>query len=153
MRIVAPILTNPASKAKFAENKPFFAWQFYTLYKKKRTLDRLYYGVRKHNLVILVVKPPDPSCITSWSLQNLPKNKLFLSCDYTPFIIKSFQMWHHFLPLLFPKDSKSLKNLDIRLWERGAKKALKPYLKSEHTDKHVDKSTYREHQPRGSMLW
>ena len=33
-------------------------------------------------------------------------------------------MWHHFFPLLFPKDSESLKILDIRLREVGAKRPL-----------------------------
>ena len=33
-------------------------------------------------------------------------------------------MLDHFFPLLFPKDSKSIKILDIRLWEVGAKRPL-----------------------------
>ena len=33
-------------------------------------------------------------------------------------------MWDHFFPLLFPKDSESLKILDIRLREVGAKRPL-----------------------------
>ena len=33
-------------------------------------------------------------------------------------------MLDHFFPLLFPKDSESLKILDIRLWEVGAKRPL-----------------------------
>ena len=41
-------------------------------------------------------------------------------------------MLDHFFPLLFPKDSESLKILDIRLWEVGSKRAhrsdLPPYL-------------------------
>ena len=35
MRIVAPIPKNPASKAKFAKKKTFFARRSYTLYKQK----------------------------------------------------------------------------------------------------------------------
>jgi hypothetical protein len=34
-------------------------------------------------------------------------------------------MLDHFFPLFFPKDSESLKILDIRLWEVGAKRPLK----------------------------
>ena len=34
-------------------------------------------------------------------------------------------MLDHFFQLLFPKDSESLKILDIRLWEVGAKRPLK----------------------------
>ena len=37
--------------------------------------------------------------------------------------------------LIFPKDSKSLKILDIRLWEVGAKRRLNGTSKSEHTDR------------------
>ena len=33
-------------------------------------------------------------------------------------------MLDHFFPLLFPKDSESLKIFDIRLWEVGAKRQL-----------------------------
>ena len=66
-------------------------------------------------------------------------------------------MWDYFFPLLFPKDSESLKILDIRLQEVGAKKTFKRYLKSEHTEKQTDRqtdiSTYRKHQNRGPMLW
>ena len=47
-------------------------------------------------------------------------------------------MLDHFFPLLFPKDSKSLKVLDIRLWEVGGKKTVKRYLKSEQTHKHTN---------------
>ena len=44
--------------------------------------------------------------------------------DFTPFMSKSFQIWDHFFPLLFPKDSENLKSLDIGLWEVGAKRRL-----------------------------
>ena len=42
-------------------------------------------------------------------------NKLFCRCDFTPFMNRSFQIWDHFFPLLFPKDYESLKSLHIRL--------------------------------------
>ena len=71
-------------------------------------------------------------------------------------------MWDHFFPLLFPKDSESLKILDIRFWEVGAKRLLNGTSKvtrqtdthtDTHTETHMDKSTYRKHRPRGPMLW
>ena len=67
-------------------------------------------------------------------------------------------MWHHFFPLLFPKDSESLKILDIRLREVGAKRPLNGTSKvntytDRQTDKHMDISTCRKHRPRGPMLW
>ena len=56
--------------------------------------------------------------------QNSLKNQPFLHGNFTPFIIKSFQIWHHFFSLLFPKDSESLKTLDIKLQEVGTKRHL-----------------------------
>ena len=37
---------------------------------------------------------------------------------------ESFQIWDHFFPLLFTKDSKNLKSLDIRLKDVGAERPL-----------------------------
>ena len=56
--------------------------------------------------------------------QNQQKNKLFLRVDFRPLANKNVQMWDNFFPLLFPKDSESLKILDIRLREVGAKRPL-----------------------------
>ena len=53
--------------------------------------------------------------------QNSSTKKLLLRVNLTTFISKSFQIWDHFLPLFFPKDSKNLKSLDIGLWKVGAK--------------------------------
>ena len=39
----------------------------------------------------------------------------FLCGDFTPFIRKSCQIWDHFFPLLFPKNSENLKSFDIWL--------------------------------------
>ena len=55
--------------------------------------------------------------------QNLLKN--FLQCNFTPFMRKIFQIRDHFFPLLFSKDSKNQKSLDIGLWEVGAKRTFK----------------------------
>ena len=40
------------------------------------------------------------------------------------FMRKSFTIWNHFWPLLFPKESQYLKSLDIELLEVGAKRCL-----------------------------
>ena len=45
--------------------------------------------------------------------------------DFRPLPNKKVQMLDHIFSLLFPKDSESLKILDIRLWEVGAKRPLK----------------------------
>ena len=44
---------------------------------------------------------------------------------FRPLPNKNVQILDHFFPLIFPKDSESLKILDIRLWEVGAKRPLK----------------------------
>ena len=50
------------------------------------------------------------------------------------FMSKSFQIWDHFFPLLFPKDSKNLKSLDIGLREVGAKRLVNG-LRNKNTKK------------------
>ena len=42
--------------------------------------------------------------------------------NFTTFMCKTFQIWDHFFPFLFPKDSEILKSLDIGLWEGRAKR-------------------------------
>ena len=53
--------------------------------------------------------------------------------DY--FQTKMFKSDTTSFPLLFLKDSESLKILDIRLWKVGAKRRLNGTSKSEHTDR------------------
>ena len=64
---------------------------------------------------------------------QIPKNpaskakftqNIFLLGIFTPFTRKSFQIWDHFFPLLFSKDSKNQKSLDIGLWEKGTNRRL-----------------------------
>ena len=50
-------------------------------------------------------------------------------------------MIDHFFPLLFPKDSESLKISDIRLWEVGSKRPLKK-TKNRRRPKKVKKKTF-----------
>ena len=73
------------------------------------------------------------------------------------FLATSKIKWSN-LRTLFPKDSKSLKFLDIRLWEVGAKRRLNSTSKVNrrtdgHTNRHTDISTYKKHRPRGPILW
>ena len=56
--------------------------------------------------------------------QNQQKKNFFLRGDLRPLPNKNVQMLDHFFPFLFPKDSESLKILDIRLPEVGAKRPL-----------------------------
>ena len=58
-------------------------------------------------------------------MQNQQQQKnFFLHGDFRPLLNKNVEMLDHFFPLLFPKNSESLKILDIRLWEVGAKRPL-----------------------------
>ena len=67
----------------------------------------------------------------------------FLRGDFRPLPNKNVQIWYHFFPLLFPKDSESLKILDIQLQEGGGKNTFKRYLKSEHTNRRTPRRKRR----------
>ena len=92
------------------------------------------------------------------SRAKFAQKPFFLRGDFSPFFSESFQIWDHFFPLLFPKDSKSLKTLDIRLLEVGTKRCLNGTSKANRrtirqTDTRTNILTYRNHRPRGPMLW
>jgi hypothetical protein len=81
------------------------------------------------------------------------KKTFFCAAILDHFQTKNVQMLDHFFALLFPKDSESLKILDIRLWEVGRKRRLNGTSKvNRRTDRQTDISTYKKHQPRGPML-
>ena len=62
--------------------------------------------------------------------------------QFTTFMSKSFTIWDHFFPLLFPNDSEYLKCLDIGLWEVGTKRLLSGVRNCDgKTDKQTDKKT------------
>ena len=82
--------------------------------------------------------------------------------NFRQFSNKNVHIWDHFVPFFSPKDSESLKILDIWLWEVGAKRRLNGTSKVNrrtdgHTDTQTDRQTdiltYRKHRPRGQMLW
>ena len=68
-------------------------------------------------------------------------NNFFCCGDFRSFLGKNVQIWDHFFPLLFPKDSESLKMLDIRLWEVGAKRRLNSTSKVNKWKKKIHKKT------------
>ena len=74
-------------------------------------------------------------------LQNQQKKNFFLRGDFRPLPNKNVQMLDHFFPILFPKDSESLKILDIRLREVGAKRQLKK-TENRRRPKKVKKKTF-----------
>ena len=72
--------------------------------------------------------------------QNQPKK----NGDFRPFPNKNVEIWEHFFPLLFPKDSESLKIMDIQLWEVGAKRRLNGTSKvNTRTNRRTDRRTNR----------
>ena len=72
------------------------------------------------------------------------KRRKTLRGDFRPLFKKNVKMLDHFFPLLFPKDFESLKILDIRLWEVGAKRPLNGTSKvNRQTDTQTDRQTFR----------
>ena len=78
--------------------------------------------------------------LTETGPQSQQKKNFFLRGGFRPLPNKNVQFWNHFFPELFPKDSESLKILDIRLREVGAKCASK-YTTRKGTDTHRDRQT------------
>ena len=79
--------------------------------------------------------------IGGWTKANSAKKNFFLRDDFRQLPNKNFQMLDPFFPLLFLKDSKSLKILDIRLREVGAKRPLKK-TKNQRRPKKVKKELF-----------
>ena len=55
------------------------------------------------------------------------KTPYFFCCcrgNLRQFLSKKFKIWDHSFSLLFPKNSESLKSVDIRLWDVGANRRL-----------------------------
>ena len=70
---------------------------------------------------------------------NSPKEKRKKKCA----AILHFLLFIFLIPLLFPKDSESLKILDIHLWEVGAKRHLNGNSKvNRHTNRQTDGQTF-----------
>ena len=112
-------------------------WRFYTLYEQKylnlRPLLSISFpqGFRKYKKFEHLTS--ESECkktlngLNKWRKKSV-KN-FFRRGDFRPFLSKTVQIWDPFFPLLFPKDSKSLKLLDIQLREKGAKKRLNDTIK------------------------
>ena len=85
-----------------------------------------------------------PAC---FERQNQQKKLFFLCGDFRQLSSKNVQMLDHFFPLLFHKNSESLKNIGHPTLGSGGKKTSKRYLKSEQTngqkDTQTDRPTFR----------
>ena len=74
--------------------------------------------------------------------QNQQKKTFFLRGNFRPLPNNNVQILDNFFPLLFPKDSESLKIFDIRLREVGAKRPLNGTSKvSRQTDGRTNTQT------------
>ena len=102
------------------------------------------------------------ACYYTKHLSTNADSSTNITIGWTKNTQKSFNFFFNFFPLLFHKDSKSLKILDIWLWEVGAKRRLNNISKlnrqtdgrtDTQTDRQTDILTYRKHRPRGPMLW
>jgi hypothetical protein len=79
--------------------------------------------------------------IGGWTKAKSAKKNILLRGDFRPLPNENVQMLDQFFPLLFPKDSESLKILDIRLQEVGAKRPLKK-TENQRRQKKVKKKTF-----------
>ena len=83
---------------------------------------------------------------------NNKSETCFLCGEFTPFKSESFfSIWDHFFSLLFPKDSKSQKLVDIQLWEVGAKRrwngTSKVNIRTDgHTNGHFEGQFFANHK-------
>ena len=74
-------------------------------------------------------------------VKKVREKNFLLRGNFSLFSNKNVHIWDHFFPLLFPKDSKSLKILDIRLREVWAKRPLKK-TENRRRPKKVKKKTF-----------
>ena len=126
---------------KFSNLRPLLSITFPKGFRKSKKIGHWTLGKGEKNVKRSEKHPYQKKSCSIW--QNSLKNKLFLPGDFTPFIGKSFQIWDYFFILLFPKDSESLKFLDIRLQEVGAKRHSNGSSKvNRHTNTLTDRQTY-----------
>ena len=154
-------------KATSGKKKLFFARRFLTIFKQKcsnmRPLLSItfpYESLKILDIPLREVGAKRPLNGTS-KVKKVKKKKLFLARRFRTIFKQKCSYMRPILSILFPKDSESLKILDIRRWEVGAKRPLNGTSKvNRHTDRRTDvqtdrrtdKSTYRKHRPRGPML-
>ena len=146
-------------KWKGEKKKTFFARRFKTIFKQKCSYLRpllsitLPQGFRISTTIGHPTSGNGGKKTVKWYLKSekVRKKKLFFARRFKTIFKQKFQMFDHFFPLLFPKDSESLKILDIRLREVGAKRPLNGTSKvngqtnrqtDRQTDRHTDRRTF-----------
>ena len=74
--------------------------------------------------------------------------------DFRPLPNKNVQFWDHFFPALFPKDSESLKILDIQLRKWGQNRPQNLVHEKGQTYKYTtDIATLWSNRPSGPIRW
>ena len=144
---------------RIPQNQIFF-WKMGKIIQNAKTQKHLEMCQNKQYTLQPEVSNPAGSVVSTMFLKEKSAKKTIFFCAaiLDNFQNKNVEIWDHFFPLLFPKDSESLKILDIRLWEVGAKTCLNGTSKvntqtDRQTDRQTDISTHRNHRPRGPMLW
>ena len=121
MQIVATIQKNPARRfytlyeQKYSNLKPLLSISFPKGFRKSKKFGDWTLGGGAGLKRLLNI-------MNTWR-KKIWKN-YFRRGNFRLFLSKIFQIWDHFFPLIFPKDSKSLKILDIQFWKVGAKRRL-----------------------------
>ena len=107
-------------------NKNVQIWdQFFPLLfpKNSENLESLDIGLREVGAKrpLNGVRKTDTKKILLSKAKLTQKQFLFFAAILHPLLVKVSQIWDHFFPLLFLKDSEYLESLDIELWKVGAK--------------------------------
>ena len=77
-------------------------------------------------------------------MKKVREKNFLLHGHFRQFSKKNVHIWDHFFPLLFPKDSESLKTWDIQIREVGAKRPLNGTSKvNRQTDRQTNRQTHR----------
>ena len=123
---------------------PFFFWKKEKIIQNPKTQKRLEICQNKRYALWPEVSDQSGSVVsTMFCKANSAKKTFFCVAIFYNFQTKMF---------------KSLKILDIRLWDVWAKRRLNGTSKVNRrtdgqTDRQTDILTYRKHRPRGLMLW
>ena len=144
-------LNKNSYRTQFSEEKTFLCGNFRFFMSKNFIIwDHFFpilYSKNSKNLKSLDIGFPEVGTKRLLNGVNKWRKKIvinfFCPINFTPFLSTKVQIWNHFFLLLFPKNSKYLTNLDIGLWEVGAKWPLNGVNKVWRTDKHPKQKQIR----------
>ena len=142
---MADSITNTKKILQNSPKKLLFVRQFYTLYEPIGLFLSFYFLIWDHFFPYVSPKDSKIQIVWTFDFRNWGKKYIFTEWfffrrgDFRPFMNKRFQIWDHFFLLLFPKDFKNLKCLDIGLREFGATRLLNGVRKC---DGQTNRQTY-----------